>query len=262
MVASYLHTIRGYYPAAFCTEMLETEVLGYLRQTGIDPEEVVTGNCVCSDDINSMQFPLAERNLPGPFYLGGLDGFPFIGLTGILAIAHHMPKNGALIIYYGPHVGINEQGEIGKVRCPGHDKDSDCCAAAQTALKKISDTPRPPSLLDYQEDVIVNLFRANKERILNAPYPIQEATEVIYEAIDERLRLLIDRSKGQFHAKYLVLIGSIFINTDHGSKACMAQRTFRVTNLRTNEVTDHLELFRDYLAASHSGEDIPILKTR
>jgi hypothetical protein len=262
MTSSYLDTIRGFYPIAFCTETLEEEVLSYLRQTGIDPNEVVTANCVCSDDINEMQFPLADGSLPGPFFLGGLNGFPFGGLTGVQAFAQHIPDHGTALVYYGPHIGITEKGEIGKVRCPGHDQDSNCCGAVQAALEKISGATHQPTDLDYQEDTIVDLFRANRERILAARYPIQEATEVMYEAIDERLRLLIDQSKEQFKAKYLVLIGSVFINTDHGLKACIEQRTFRTTNLRTNVVTDHLELFRDYLAAGQAGDELLSIKRR
>lgn len=248
MSLSYLNIIRSYYPTAFYAETLENEILEYLKRAGFAPEEVMTANSVCSDDINAMQFPITESGLLGPFYLGGLDGFPFTGLTGMQAFAHHMPEEGALLIYFGPHIGITAKGAIGKVRRIGQDHDSDCCGAAQAALKKINDQPQNPTLLDYQEDTIVTLFQMHKKRIETAIDPIQEATEVMYEAIRERIHLLIDHSRDTFKGKHLILIGSIFINVDEGSEACVDQRSFQTINLRTNEVTNHLEKFAEHLA--------------
>jgi len=248
MKNSYLETIREYYPNANYSKMLGKQVIAYLEYIGFKPNQVMTANSVCSDDINAMQFPISDSGLLGPFYLGGLDGFPFTGLTGVRAFAHHMPDCGALLIYYGPHIGITEKGKIGKVLRDGQDHESDCCGAAQAALAKINDEPQEPTLLDYQEDTIVQLFQENKARINHATYPIKEATEVMFEAIQERLHLLITESKDEFEDKFVILIGSIFINVDAGADSCIAYRGFQTMDLHTNEVTDHLESFVTYLA--------------
>lgn len=248
MKSSYLETIREYYPNANYSEILGKEVIAYLEQIGFNPDEVMTANSICSDDINAMQFPISDTGLLGPFYLGGLDGFPFTGLTGVQAFAHHMPEDGALLIYYGPHIGITEKGEIGKVLRDGQHHESNCCGAAQAALDKINDKPQELSLLDYQEDTIVQLFQKNKVRIEDEPYPIQEATEVMFEAIKERIDILISLSKDEFKGKYLILIGSIFINVDEGAASCIAYKEFRTIDLQTNIEEDHLEGFVTYLA--------------
>ncbi|MCK9635069.1 hypothetical protein V3O24_16335 [Methylobacter sp. Wu8] len=245
---SYLKTIRKYYPNAIYSEIFGKLVIEYLKQIGFNPDEVMTANSICSDDINAMQFSISDSGLLGPFYLGGLDGFPFTGLTGIQAFAHHMPEDGALLIFYGPHIGITKEGKIGKVVRRGQDHESNCCGAAQAALDKINDKPQEPSLLDYQEDTIVQLFQQNKVRIEDEPYPIQEATEVMYEAVQERIHLLITKSKDEFVGKYLILIGSIFINVDEGADSCITYKEFRTINLDTNEEKDHLKGFVTYLA--------------
>jgi hypothetical protein len=248
MSQSYLDTIRTFYPAAYYADIQQQEILAYLRKNNIPPEDVMTANSVCSDDINAMQFPISS-GLLGPFYLGGLDGFPFTGLTGVQAFAHHMPAEGALLIAYGPHIGVTAKGAIGKVLRAGQDHDSDCCGAAQAALLRIDDNPQPPTNLDYQQDTIATLFQLNKLRIKAArPYEIREATEVMYEAIDDRIRLLIEQSRATFRGKYLVLLGSIYINVDDGSEACVEYRCFQTINVWTNEVTDHLEGFKAQLA--------------
>jgi len=249
MPHSYLHTIRSYYPNADYAGTLQDELLAYLKMIGFKPEEVMTANSICSDDINAMQFPITNTGLLGPFYLGGLDGFPFTGLTGVQAFAHHMPKEGALLIYYGPHIGITKEGVIGKVLRDGQDHESNCCGAAQAALDQINNRPQEPSLLDYQQDTIVQLFQKNKERIEDDPYPIQEATEVMFDAIEERLHLLIAKSRAEFNGKYLILVGSIFINVDEGSDSCIVYKGFKTTNLHTMEEKDHLAAFTAHVAA-------------
>lgn len=248
MSASYLETIRTYYPSAYYSKILEEEILTYLKIIGFNPNEVMTANSVCSDDINAMQFPINDSGLLGPFYLGGLDGFPFTGLTGVQAFAHHMPDDGALLIYYGPHIGITAKGEIGKVIRTGQDHSSDCCGAAQAALKKINDQPEELSLLDYQEDTIVQLFQRNKLRITRAKSQIREATEVMFEAIEDRLQLLITESHEEFAGKYVIYVGCIFINVDDGSESCIVNKSYKVKNLITKEITDHSERFASHLA--------------
>lgn len=246
---SYLETIRKYYPNSNYTELLQKRILQYLKKKGLDTDKVMTANSVCSDDINTLQFPVTSGGLLGPFYLGGLDGFPFTGLTGVQAFAHHMPKDGALLIYFGPHIGISEEGKIGVVLRKGQDHASSCCGAAQAALDKINNKPVIPDLLDYQEDTIVNLFQSKKKQILRARFPIQEATEVMYEAIEKRIEILITKAKKEFKGKHLILVGSVLINVDQGkaAKSCIYNRLFKTENLHTGEVKDHLKDFRAFL---------------
>jgi hypothetical protein len=252
MKQSYLDTIRNYYPKAYYAEQLEEEIVVYLRHAGFEPHDVMVAKSVCSDDINAMQFCLSDKGLLGPFFLGGLDGFPFTGLTGLQAFAHHMPEDGALLIYYAPHIGITEEGALGKVRRAGQDHDSDCCGAAQAALGRINDKPKPPEEPDYQQETIVSLFQEpdNKKRIQAADprLQIREATEVMYQASEQRIRELIEESKEVLRGKYLILIGSIFINVDDGSEACVEHRNFQTINLRTMEVKDHMKQFEEYKA--------------
>jgi hypothetical protein len=252
MPDTYLRTIQRFYPTALYFDQAAAEVMEYLRRIPINPDDVMTANSICSDDINSMQFPITNSDLLGPFYLGGLDGFPFTGLTGVRAFAHHMPKEGALMIYYGPHIGITQNGEIGKVLRTGQHTPSDCCGAAQAALGKIND-PLKPNPLDYQQDTIIQLFQNNKQRILSKPkeLQIQEATEVMFEAIQERIQLLIVQSPRDFYGKHLILIGTIFINVDDGAKPCVTYQKLDTINLETQEVTHHLEGFHAHLTAKN-----------
>ena len=256
MSSSYLDIIRRYYPTADYSELLGRELIKYLELQGYQPNQVMTANSICSDDINAMQFPHSVKGLLGPFNMGGLDGFPFTGLTGVNAFAHHMPDDGALLIFYAPHIGISKKGEPGLVRRIGQHHDSACCGAAKAAIDKIktvSDEYPEITELDYQQDTIIRLFYRYRESILSAPHPIIAATEVMYNAIDERINLLIELSASTFKGKHLVLAGGIFINVDDGDQSCVVYKKLETINLLTKEKKDHLQGFTGWFNKKHGS---------
>jgi hypothetical protein len=254
MPQSYLHIVQNYYPKANYSELLGRELINYLKKLGYDPEVVMTANSICSDDISAMQFPHSVKHLLGPFNLGGLDGFPFTGITGVKAFAHHMPENGALLIFYAPHIGISihdhPEGMPGKVMRKGQDHNSDCCGAAKEAINRIDKMMNHnPEIteLDYQEDTIERIFFEHKEQILEAKYPIMEATEVMYHAIRKRVDLLIEKTIAEFKGKLLVLVGGIFINVDYGAKSCAEYKNLEEVDLGTKIRKDHINDFMAFL---------------
>ena len=58
--------------------------------------------------------------------MGGLAGFPFGGVTGFGAMAHHIPDNGSCLVVYGPHVGIDSRGIVGTVERRGRKHGGAC----------------------------------------------------------------------------------------------------------------------------------------
>jgi hypothetical protein len=98
----------------------------------------------------------------------------------------------------------------------------------------------------------VSLFQRNKKRIQDAPYPIQEGTQVMFESIEERIRLLIQKSIKDFLGKYTIIFGSVLINVDEGEgeKPYVQPKVFEIIRTSLNEaaeVTDHLEGFLAHL---------------
>jgi hypothetical protein len=180
----------------------------------------------------------------GPFKMGGLNGYPFAGLSGMGAFLSHVPDEGAVLIYYGPHIGITKEGEVGKVRRVGISKDTSCCGAAKAALEKLKqgqiDAGQITSL-DYQMNTIEQLFLQNQERILNAQNQIQEATLVMYEAIDQRIHELIDLSS--FCCKHVIIIGAIHINSDPDMGSFSSVQRFDVRKFGEPFASEMTELF-------------------
>ncbi len=201
---------------------------------------------LCSDDVNIIEYPQEAYEMLGPFKMGGLDGFPFTGLTGMNAFAHHVPENGAVFVFYAPHIGITKEGNVGEILRIGQTKPSACCGAAKAALGKLwKDEIRPGIVtdLDYQQNTIEQLFLRQAARIKTASYPLIEATEVMYEAIEERILLLAEKT--EYPCKYLVLGGAIFINGDHDMGSFCSYKRLDIIDLETRKAKSILpEMFK------------------
>lgn len=232
-----LAIIHKWYPNAKTTIDTVNQLIDYIEEhLDLEPSQVMLADSICSDDVNSMQYPARTAEFLGPFKMGGLDGFPFTGLTGMGAFASHVPDNGAVLIYYGPHIGITKTGDIGEIHRLGQHKTSGCCGAAKGALGKLMNNEIKAGHvtdIDYQMNTIEQILLAKKSRILNAPTPLYEATEVIFEAIDQRIHELVEKTT--YNCKYVILQGAIHINSDNDMGSFSAARRSEIINLQTKE---------------------------
>lgn len=206
---------------------------------GLETSQLMHADSLCCDDVNSIQYPPRAYEMLGPFNMGGLDGYPFAGLTGMGAFAHHVPTDGAVVIFYAPHIGVTKEGELGKISRFGQENHSSCCGAAAAGLGKLkSGTIKEGEVtdLDYQINTLEQILLKSKGRILNAENQIFEATEVIYEAIDDQINFLI--SKTEYPCDHLFQIGGIFINGDRDMGSFCSYKRFDHLNLKTRERTD------------------------
>jgi hypothetical protein len=238
-----LNIIRAWYPNAVTTIDSVNSIIDFVEyELDLEPKQVMLADSICSDDVNSIQYPARTQEFLGPFKMGGLDGFPFTGLTGMGAFASHVPDDGAVFIYYGPHIGITKDGTIGEIHRFGQHKNSGCCGAAKGALAKLTSnliTDGNVTELDYQMNTIEQILFKQKERVLNAPTPLFEATEVIYEAIDQRINDLV--SKTTYNCRYVILVGAILINSDSDMGSFTKIKRFDVLNLSTKARQSHIE---------------------
>jgi hypothetical protein len=237
-----LGIIQKHYPKAQTTIDSVNHFIDFIEnQLDLEPSQVMMADSICSDDVNSIQYPVRTQEFLGPFKMGGLDGFPFTGLTGMGAFASHVPDEGAVSIYYGPHIGITKDGTIGEIHRHGQNKNSGSCGAAKGALNKLINNliiEGNVTDIDYQMNTIEQILLSEKQRILSAPIPLKEATEVIYEAIDKRMEELLSGTK--YNCKYLILFGAIHINSDSDMGSFNETRKFDVIDLKTGIRTNYL----------------------
>lgn len=237
-----LEIVRKYYPDAVTTIDSVNHLIDFIEsELDLEPTQVMLADSICSDDVNSIQYPTRTQEFLGPFKMGGLDGFPFTGLTGMGAFASHVPDNGAVFIYYGPHIGITKSGVIGEIHRVGQSKNSGCCGAAKGALQKLLNdqiVEGDITDIDYQMNTIEQILFKHKNRIINSDIPLFEATNIIYEAIDDRINELVSKTK--YNCKYVVLMGAILINSDSDMGSYTSTKRFDVIDLSNMERKSYL----------------------
>jgi hypothetical protein len=239
----HLSIVRQHYPDAMTTTDAVNRMFEILHDyCGLEPGRIMHGDSICSDDVNSIEYPPRALEMLGPFKMGGLNGFPFTGLTGMSAFAHHTPEDGAIFVYYAPHIGVTKEGATGEINRIGQSRPSACCGAARAALGKLlNDEIKPGHVtdLDYQQNTIEQIFLHQKDRVTRAANPLKEATEVMYEAIEERINLLVARTN--FPCRHLILMGGVLINGDHDMGSFNSCKRFEVIDLASGKASDLLE---------------------
>lgn len=240
-----LALIRQHYPNALTTIDTVNVLIDFVEdQLDLEPSQIMMADSICSDDVNSIQYPVRASEFLGPFKMGGLDGFPFTGLTGMSAFASHVPDEGAVFVYYGPHIGISREGIVGEIHRYGQEACSDCCGAAKAALNKLAKgliISGYVSEMDYQMNIIEQILLKEEERIMAAVNPLKEATEVIYEAIDQRILELVSQTK--YKCKYVILLGAVLVNSDKAIGSFTAAKRFEIIDLANNERKDLMAEF-------------------
>ena len=200
----------------------------------IDISKVLMATSVCSDDINVPSTTFFNV-LFGPFIMGGLGGLPFVGQTGMTAFAHHIPDGGSAFIFYGPHIGMTLDGELGKMYRPRQEETGNSCGALMLALSRLEDSDYKPVINDddYQQMMLEKSLLPYREDIINSDNPQKAITEATYEIIDKKIHEHILTCKDEFHGDTVTLLGGIIINTDNGLDDYFDARNFEVIDLKS-----------------------------
>ena len=103
-----------------------------MARSGLTAENTIYGQSICPDEINNEKGDLATLmadHWGECFPMGGIGGAPFVGKTGFGAFSHHVPDDGHIIILFGPHIAISDEGELGKYLREGQVHESTACGA-------------------------------------------------------------------------------------------------------------------------------------
>ena len=189
---------------------------------------------VCSDDINVPSTTFFNV-LFGPFIMGGLGGLPFAGKTGMTAFAHHIPDDGSAFIFYGPHIGITLEGELGKMYRPRQEETGNSCGALMLALSRLQDSEYKPVLNDddYQQMKLEENLLPYRDQILDSNNQAKAITEATYDINNKKIHEHISTCWDEFTVNKVTLLGGIIINTDYGLDDYFDARNFEVIDLRS-----------------------------
>jgi hypothetical protein len=180
---------------------------------------------LCSDEVNRDLEQEFGKVFGDNFSLGGLGGFPFAGVTGFSAMAHHIPDGGSCLVLYGPHVGVNVNGQVGTVDRRGREEGGACCGSAVAASQYVSrvlhgKTKRagpPTSPLDAEQGYVQFMLLPFAERIEKAHDPMVELPYAMFDAQDELMGEIMRQGCGAVSGNgKIALLGGIEINTPAG----------------------------------------------
>lgn len=225
--------VKGFFPNALDAKDTSIHYLGKMQiEHDLNISRVLMATSVCSDDINVPSTTFFSV-LFGPFIMGGLGGIPFAGQTGMTAFAHHIPDEGSAFIFYGPHIGVTLESDLGKMYRPRQEQTGNSCGALMLALDRLKNKKYAPISNDddYQQMKLEEYLLPYREQILDHDNPEKAITEAAYEIIHEKIRNHLRSCKNEFHVEKVTLLGGIIINTDYGLDDYFDARNFEVVDI-------------------------------
>lgn len=227
--------VKSHFPNALDAKDTSIHYLGKMQiEHKIDISKVLMATSVCSDDINVPSTTFFNV-LFGPFIMGGLGGLPFAGRTGMTAFAHHIPDEGSAFIFYGPHIGVTLEGELGKMYRPRQEQTGNSCGALMLALSRFRDGNYRPVVNedDYQQMKLEESLLPFRDEIFGSENLEKGITEAAYEIIDKKVHEHLKSCKDQFHVDNVTLLGGIIINTDYGLDDYFDAKNFEVIDIKS-----------------------------
>lgn len=131
--AAFEATLKRIYPGAMNHEEAAVAIKALLRKRGFTEHSSIALVSQCRDEITKPFTQAIDTNWMGSFNISSLAGAVFTGKTGFTAAIHHAPQNEAgeerYVVFCGPHVAIDAEGNVGKVERRGRKGCSMACGA-------------------------------------------------------------------------------------------------------------------------------------
>lgn len=233
---SFLGALNSNFPNSFANGQIVSQLLPILKKRGYTKTNTLVASSLCSDEINysdqSLESQLRSNLVParygGVFHLGGLAGVPSVGISGFKACLGHVPIDGKVVLVFGPHIGIDENGVVGKIKRIGQDTKPTGTCGAVVGAKKALGVKKDPSaqdeekfVNDTQEDAIIKYLSKKFKGKKSDEVGITEVTQSMYNLVrDEVLAYLqaciLPDSKAFWGGiSEIILLGGIVINKSY-----------------------------------------------
>lgn len=243
---SYTNTVKVIYSNAVSAQVFGEYTKKFLKNLGYPANNMVTSISACADDLNGPSFidvdnigqsSLSMNEYLGPFYSGGLAGYPHTGITGLAAFASHVTNTGALFVINMPHIGISQSGVVGQSLRRGQTTLNTSCGAVSAAISWVlanSSAPTFPSTPfpdnDYQQFYLTNILFSTKAALAALSTTADRmvaATETIRAAAETFLTGSTGIQAIAGNTKDVFFCSGTFVNVDDRYEAYINVNTFK-----------------------------------
>jgi len=215
--------VTSAFPKAMTNAELVSMVTETLKEYGYGESSLVATS-LCCDEVNRVLEKDFSKHYTDNFSMGGLAGFAFGGVTSFGAMAHHIPDGGSCLVVYGPHVGVDKEGNVGVVNRRGRAAPGACCGSACAALGHVScvhkgeakdvDASVFEDPVNAQQNMVGKLLMPHAERLVNAAQPMVELPHALYDAQKKLMDDIIAAGCQEVAGEgKIALLGGIQINT-------------------------------------------------
>lgn len=229
--------LEAIYQKALPNAELVAMVMSSLKEKYGYGKSSLLATSLCCDEVNRDLEKTFIGELGDNFFMGGLAGFAFGGVTSFGAMAHHIPHGGSCLIVYGPHVGIDEDGNVGRINRRGRTKSGPCCGSAVAAagyvlgVRNGTNKPQcmPTTPNDAQQYFVGNMLMPHADRLAKADDMHAELPMALYEVQDDLMSKIVEAGCQEVgEGGKIALLGGIQINTPKGASDYFLPLKFEV----------------------------------
>jgi hypothetical protein len=232
--------IMSVYPRAITNSDLVNRVTSALEKYGYGSTTLMATS-LCCDEVNRQLDSDFGKIYGEHFSMGGLAGFAFGGVTSFGAMAHHIPTGGDCLIVYGPHVGVDSDGNVGKINRRGRKGSGACCGSGVAAAGYVDavrkgkrDAAAPATnALDAQQTFVGNMLLPHGQRLEEAADTMAELPLAMFDAQNELMQQIVAAGCGEVGGDgKIALLGGVQINTPDGTPDYFLPQCFEIRDNR------------------------------
>jgi len=209
--------LRSIFPQAINNHDFAIRAVQALERHFFSASNTLLTTSLCSDELAKQLSDDFSGIYGNSFNLGGLAGFPFAGNIGFQTMCGHIPDGGGCLLLYGPHVGVTEDGMIGKVEREGVSQDDMCCRSAIEALNFVTGQANTGvaefAFTDLQQSAVQNLVAPLSDRLMASENPMGELPFAMYDTQTELIDSIVRDGIGGVKEGGIAILGGVQINT-------------------------------------------------
>lgn len=208
MLSDFRTQVQAVFPGSLPAADYLATVRSTIEPMGFTANVTLPLVSICRDELTTNFFARIQEQWGPAFTLAGLGGVPALGRTGWGAAFSHIPTvagRGRVLVLGFPHIGIEDDGEVGVTHRDGQDIRTSTCGALVSIFNRAQAGTLPDVVdLDDFEATKLALRLVDKD---NPPTSLVELTVAALDALEVDLWAAIDEQEIWKHHDVTVWCG-------------------------------------------------------